>query len=260
MPNAPRSLQERLFGALRQAFQPPDAACPHCGGMSPRVALVLDEPGASPARGPGGGVLLAPVRRGPGLPTLPPSLRAPATAAARRDRLPRLQAAVCPPGSERSGWPARLAAQRERLRLARQGDVLLGGRAAAGVGVGLEEARGRGGSRGGRDPAGDVPRPGGHEIHGAAPGGLRWAHGGTPPSRLAGPINRKGARRLDRLVLDRGPGQGSIWYDTIRCPFEEGDEAYPGAAIRTQSHVQIAVRDGRCISPTVYLVERGPHP
>lgn len=36
-------------------------------------------------------------------------------------------------------------------------------------------------------------------------------------------------------------------YQTVRGVFEEGGEAFPGAAIREKSHVQIAVRDQGCI-------------
>jgi hypothetical protein len=59
-------------------------------------------------------------------------------------------------------------------------------------------------------------------------------------------------RRLDRLVMDRltrsADSPAGLHYQTVRCPFEEGEPAYPGAMIRTQSHVQIAVQDRRCIS------------
>jgi hypothetical protein len=68
-------------------------------------------------------------------------------------------------------------------------------------------------------------------------------------------------RRLDCWVLnflmaslDRDNFMG---FQTIRCPFEEGDPVYPGGKIREQSHVQIAVRDVKCLSPRAYLVSRG---
>jgi len=66
-------------------------------------------------------------------------------------------------------------------------------------------------------------------------------------------------RRLDRVVIghftttaDR-PG-GYLHYQTVRCPFEEGEPVYEGAMIKTQSHIQIAVRDRRCLGPEVYPV------
>lgn len=54
-------------------------------------------------------------------------------------------------------------------------------------------------------------------------------------------------RTLDCLVINRlhlaleDPAQ------TVRGAFEEGDEAFPGAALRTETHIQIAVRDLECI-------------
>jgi len=41
--------------------------------------------------------------------------------------------------------------------------------------------------------------------------------------------------------------EGSIFYQTVRGVFVEGAEAYPGAAIHTKTHVQIAVRDPACV-------------
>ncbi len=68
------------------------------------------------------------------------------------------------------------------------------------------------------------------------------------------------ARNLDCLVLNHMTlllaGLG-IRYQTIRCPFEEGDAAFPGGMIRMQSHIQIAVRDLSCLLPQVYLIRRG---
>jgi hypothetical protein len=64
-------------------------------------------------------------------------------------------------------------------------------------------------------------------------------------------------RKLDRLVIDRlteFAGHKGIFYQTVRCPFEEGDPVYRGGMIRTQSHVQIAVRDRNCIAPRIFPV------
>jgi hypothetical protein len=38
-----------------------------------------------------------------------------------------------------------------------------------------------------------------------------------------------------------------ILFQTVRGAFEEGRPLFPGSAIRTQSHIQIAVRDVQCI-------------
>jgi hypothetical protein len=44
-------------------------------------------------------------------------------------------------------------------------------------------------------------------------------------------------------------------YDAVRCAFTEGKPAFPGSAIRQESHIQIAVRNPACIlgvfSPTI---------
>lgn len=65
-------------------------------------------------------------------------------------------------------------------------------------------------------------------------------------------------RKLDRLVIDRvtktADGPGGVHYQTIRCPFEEGEPVYDGGMIRTQSHVQIAVRDRACIGTRIYPI------
>jgi len=40
---------------------------------------------------------------------------------------------------------------------------------------------------------------------------------------------------------------GGICYQSVRGVFEEGKPAFPGACIRAKTHVQIAVRDPKCI-------------
>lgn len=73
------------------------------------------------------------------------------------------------------------------------------------------------------------------------------------------------SRKLDRLIIEKmvealevgtGGARRLGNYQSIRCPFEEGETVYPGAMIRTQSHVQIAVRDVACLAPPVCLVGR----
>lgn len=64
-------------------------------------------------------------------------------------------------------------------------------------------------------------------------------------------------RQLDRLILDQAMSfadasvpesdQNNVAYQTVRCAFEEGKEAFPGSMLRTQTHIQLAVRDLGCI-------------
>jgi hypothetical protein len=64
-------------------------------------------------------------------------------------------------------------------------------------------------------------------------------------------------RKLDRLVLDRvtaAAEEAGVVYQTVRCPFEEGGPVFPGAKIKMQSHIQVAVRDPNCIVPRIYPV------
>lgn len=64
------------------------------------------------------------------------------------------------------------------------------------------------------------------------------------------PANRRGRNDLDCLVVnslvatlkERGVG-----VQTVRCPFLEGEPAFPGSAILKESHLQVAVVDPGCI-------------
>lgn len=51
-------------------------------------------------------------------------------------------------------------------------------------------------------------------------------------------------------ILDAQPADARVIepFDTVRGMFTEGARAYPGGGFRTQSHVQIAVRNPGCIS------------
>lgn len=65
-------------------------------------------------------------------------------------------------------------------------------------------------------------------------------------------------RRLDRLIIDslvEASNKKGVRYQTVRCPFEEGENVYEGAMIKQQSHIQIAVRDYNCISSSIFLVD-----
>jgi hypothetical protein len=75
------------------------------------------------------------------------------------------------------------------------------------------------------------------------------------------PKNRRGrgAKGTDRLVrkLDcavinllndsEDRENKTLYYQTVRGVFEEGEEAFPGACIRSKTHIQVAVRDPRCV-------------
>ena len=68
------------------------------------------------------------------------------------------------------------------------------------------------------------------------------------------PKNRKKRHDLDCLVINKFvlfmeqfTGQQGILFQTVRGVFEEGRPLFPGSAIRSQSHVQIAVRDVQCL-------------
>ncbi len=67
----------------------------------------------------------------------------------------------------------------------------------------------------------------------------------------AGKTPDRKLRRLDCLVLnlylqylDEHAGEP---FQTVRAAFEEGEPAFRGSMIRRETHIQIAVRDPRCI-------------
>ena len=60
------------------------------------------------------------------------------------------------------------------------------------------------------------------------------------------PTNRHGRNFLDCLVineLNRKAAEVGLPFQTVRCPFLEGSEVFPGSAIRSQSHVQLVVKN-----------------
>jgi hypothetical protein len=68
------------------------------------------------------------------------------------------------------------------------------------------------------------------------------------------PKNRKRRHDLDCLVInqsvlfmERLAGQQGILFQSVRGVFEEGRPLFPGSAIRSESHIQIAVRDIQCL-------------
>src|SRR5262249_31971950 len=66
---------------------------------------------------------------------------------------------------------------------------------------------------------------------------------------LAG--NRGKRRGLDCLVINRlvesAEGGSGGRFQPARCPFLEGSPAFPGSAIRRDSHMQLVVFDKRCL-------------
>jgi hypothetical protein len=64
------------------------------------------------------------------------------------------------------------------------------------------------------------------------------------------PKNRGKRRDRDCFVINRfvsSVAEGSRRIQTARCPFLEGIPAYPGSAIRRESHIQLVVFDKQCL-------------
>lgn len=80
---------------------------------------------------------------------------------------------------------------------------------------------------------------------------------GVPLPENKGGTKDRLLRYLDRAVIEfmhqlrtqlPGPdGKPLAPYDSARAPFLEGDDLYPGAGIKAESHLQIAVRNPACI-------------
>ena len=65
------------------------------------------------------------------------------------------------------------------------------------------------------------------------------------------PENKGKRRDLDCLVINELAAyaeQDGIHFQTVRCPFMEGEPAFEGSEILLESHIQIAVRDRSCIA------------
>ena len=61
---------------------------------------------------------------------------------------------------------------------------------------------------------------------------------------IALPSNNRGRNNLDCLVINAASKIAEVKgspFNTSRCPFLEGDRAYPGSLIYRQSHVQLVV-------------------
>lgn len=68
------------------------------------------------------------------------------------------------------------------------------------------------------------------------------------------PQNRGKRRDLDCAVINElvasaeaAKSEDRVSFQTVRCPFLEGDPAFDGSAILKESHIQISVRDPACI-------------
>ena len=65
------------------------------------------------------------------------------------------------------------------------------------------------------------------------------------------PVNKGDNRALDCAVIkyihQSNKEGGNKPFDTIRCAFPEGDEAYPGSKISSRLHIQICVINPECI-------------
>jgi hypothetical protein len=70
---------------------------------------------------------------------------------------------------------------------------------------------------------------------------------GKPLPKNRGSDEDRKLRELDCLVINYCLKEVAKDFDTVRCPFWEGPPIYPGTTFRTQSHIQIAVRDAACI-------------
>jgi hypothetical protein len=52
---------------------------------------------------------------------------------------------------------------------------------------------------------------------------------------------------MDTMESELDGATGAYRYQTVRCAFEEGNEAFPGSMLKKETHIQIAVRDMSCI-------------
>ncbi len=69
------------------------------------------------------------------------------------------------------------------------------------------------------------------------------------------PQNMGGAEKLNReldcqviqALHEYRKGRGQPAYDSVRAPFPEAGELYPGAGFRMRNHIQIAIINSKCI-------------
>ena len=64
------------------------------------------------------------------------------------------------------------------------------------------------------------------------------------------PVNNKNNRALDCAVIEylhSSNTRENNSYDTVRCAFPEGEQAYPDSFISSRLHIQLCVRNPACI-------------
>jgi len=65
------------------------------------------------------------------------------------------------------------------------------------------------------------------------------------------PVNKENNRALDCAVIEylhqTKKQENQPQYDTVRCAFPEGGQAYPDAFITSRLHIQVCVRNPACI-------------
>lgn len=76
----------------------------------------------------------------------------------------------------------------------------------------------------------------------------RNLRGDTGPDKLIRELDCAVVQHLHEMIDGAQTSQGGKpFFDSVKCAFLEGEEVYPGAAFKTKSHTQIAVRNPVCI-------------
>ena len=80
---------------------------------------------------------------------------------------------------------------------------------------------------------------------------LDFKKSGLPMPVNVGATPDRAGRSLDCVVLNAlhqyRKNLGEAAYDSVRAPFLEGTEIYPGAGFRSENHIQLCVRSTDCI-------------
>lgn len=84
-----------------------------------------------------------------------------------------------------------------------------------------------------------------------------------PLPKNVGDTPDKAGRKLDCAVINLlhtlRKNQGHEAYASVRGPFLEGEPLYPGAGFRSQNHIQLCIRDTKCIKGYFRVIE-SEHP
>ncbi len=81
----------------------------------------------------------------------------------------------------------------------------------------------------------------------------RSPKGARGPDKLLRFLDCAVFRHLHQIMEELHNADGSVEpFDTVRGMFVEGQRAFPGSGIHRKSHVQIAVRNARCIKGVFY--------